>query len=717
MSTRWYFCRVSQIGLEAKRNRPKADPGAVFVEIVGIDERAYGRIKSFDAPISLGDCILCQIVEDDGYRVRQGTGTKVFKNFKIGDLHDQVTEALSDPSLGIKDVRWILSHVNSTSIHEWWESVHDKFPLRRNALTAIAECVSAIDQSDLTFGLRQSDDIDAGMINSWANERRELVLKIRHVNGWNIPNLDELTSEVLRILMQSPFSAEVQADASQLLLGRLSYEEILDLSSGKGSSTVLENALVVWASTRSIPSDHRLFVYSDHSSFIEATHLMEDLQGLAFLRQRVSMGLLEPSQLPRAIQWKLAARPSPWSSSFEKTHIFISLAAEFATDDDFADVLNGVRQLNVDPVANTRDSSLAIAIETLASRFFMHPDAPGWFGSFPSPERGWDQMSAQQQMFLILREHVQGTASTIAQARGSLENVVKVLLYLCEYAEGAWNRDGIYDNLVKALSIIGDYSDSLIENGEVLNLTPLLPGCEVDDLRVRSINHCEGRFAVEGSKIDGLNVWTRVQPEHCRCPRTRQECRVDNGLEPRLDKVWWRWSMNEVLAECKIDYQQLARKFNIENHDGDLFVTRLGGVANRVAELQDILKCRGCGRYLRFQMKYSVNPAYYMATTTHACEAGLDGCDGAVYASHCKGCGRFIDSRDSRIQDMPPEVPGKPYRGRGYYICIHCGTGSSKDEAGRICPQCGARHSMGGVGRHRTCRNCGHEIDLPGGRY
>ena len=718
MAKIWVIGKVERVGIPAGRNRPSPDLGAVFIEMCGRSrETVYGRVDHFDGKVEVGALVLFEISEKDGReRVRPGSGRVLLPSTDFGSIDKEFTSAMSQISLSTGEASRILALLPEPFVLEWWSRHRERFEGHESVVSAMAGIIPGGDPDDPTFGYRPEEVPAAATLEEWGVDYGIQLLRHRAGRGWDYPDVESLGTDFLTEMLKAPFSPEVQIRAFRALSNLLDEDEITELVARNAQhSTALEAEMTAWAATMALPPDHRLFGHSRLDSFLAVVASLPDDVARGQVRARINNGTLSLEDIPRDMAWSISAPPVSWGKHPEEAARYVDLASEFCETSDLNNVVSAISHLVVEPSANDANSSLSAAVERLALRLADLPGAPAWFGSYPRPGHDWGEMTTQQQMFRVIREHAHGIPSSMSIPRTSLNELVKIVLYLCEYSavDSKWERNGIYDNLRKAVDLIGKYSDECIDQGQPLDMSPLLPGCNVDDLRVSKIAHCEGRFAMEAGEVNGIEKWVRVEPQYCRCPRTRSACGVDNGVEPNTDKSWWNWSMTELLAQAGVDYARVAATFGIEAADGDLFVTRLGGIANRVAELQEILRCRSCNRHLRFQMKYSVNPAYYMATTTHPCEGGTDTCDKSVYASHCRGCGRFIDNRDSRIQDAPPARPGEPYRGRGYFICIDCGTGSSKEEAGKICPSCGARHSMGGVGRDRTCRQCRHQISLP----
>ena len=309
-----------------------------------------------------------------------------------------------------------------------------------------------------------------------------------------------------------------------------------------------------------------------------------------------------------------------------------------------------------------------------------------------------------------MREYAQGTqTSVIPRDRTKRHSVTNALIYFCEYARGQHRNDDVYRNLSLARERIESWWNESIAQDDFVDSRPFLPTCTYSRMLNDGLVHCEGRAGLTfvsiktNDQIDrGAGKWVRTSPAECYCPRTSSKCPSDNGLFPDKSKPWWMWSLNEVLSDCNLSFADLANENFMPPQDGDLFINRLSGIANRVNEIRDRLKCRGCGSRLTYQLKYAKNPAKYMTTVTEPCGTNSGDCDGSVYINHCLGCQEIIDSRES------------PVHREGMYVCIHCATANNAQTAGRTCPKCGKDNTLKGTGRDRTCTSCGHSVVLPG---
>ena len=218
-----------------------------------------------------------------------------------------------------------------------------------------------------------------------------------------------------------------------------------------------------------------------------------------------------------------------------------------------------------------------------------------------------------------------------------------------------------------------------------IDLDVFLPKCPIG-----LTSYCEGKPSEqkkdEGSPFSG--AW---------CPRTAKLC-SDNlsRITPRVELEYNNWTLLEFIKITGIT----PRISELKNHEE--YVNKMSGWVNRLNEIRERLRCKECNAPLVANKKYSINLARYNSTV-FSCQEG-DKHDSNVYISHCWSCKKIIDSRESIIQDE-----------QGYYICIHCGTGSqrSRHKPGDVCPKCGNVKGM--QKKHNNvmeCLACGHEIEV-----
>ena len=249
---------------------------------------------------------------------------------------------------------------------------------------------------------------------------------------------------------------------------------------------------------------------------------------------------------------------------------------------------------------------------------------------------------------------------------------------------------------------ITDYVVSRFENYESrIDLGALLPRC-----LFRETHYCEGK------------PWTNKEVAYC--PRTARGCKQSlNGVKgARIKPIgsldWEDWTLLEFFESQGIvpSVEKSVRP--------DEYVNKFSGWVNRLEEILERMKCSKCGQIMISNMKYSKNLARYNMTVA-SCPSNKENHDKNVYLNHCWACRNIIDSRESRyrVRTDPGRIevlkPGEP--GKGFYICIHCGSASQYDSLftqSDVCPNCGERNMTVIPGsRLARCSNCDHTIYLP----
>lgn len=315
----------------------------------------------------------------------------------------------------------------------------------------------------------------------------------------------------------------------------------------------------------------------------------------------------------------------------------------------------------------------------------------------------WDLMEDQHQAFAILREYLTTKRIHSASPSNAIAGIVSLLL------EGSnqWSDpQALANECYKRIQLWLDDQFFTLSLAEPINASPLIPSCLSRREQVQDLVHCEARFATD--RDEKRVPIRRHVPTTADCPRFRGLCPkrspgYSHGFarfEPRLDLPWSDWSMLELCAVAGISEVHLQRAFGTKQGEGDEAINRLAGGINRLNEIRTRLGCRQCGLRLDFGNSFTVLDAAYRATVTLPCKCGHP----SVYFNHCTGCYRIIDSRDSQLKDDD-----------NYYVCITCGSGKEVEEAGRVCPKCGASESLVGAGRKKRCsvEDCKHEVELP----
>lgn len=319
------------------------------------------------------------------------------------------------------------------------------------------------------------------------------------------------------------------------------------------------------------------------------------------------------------------------------------------------------------------------------------------------PAVSWEAMEDQPQAFAILREYTTSKRVLAASPNNAIAGIVSLLL------TGSANRGDpqrLASDCYQRFQAWLDDKFFTLSLSEPINAAPLIPSCLNLRDQVQDLVHCEARFAAD--RDERRVPIRRHVPTAAECPRFRGLCPkrapgYSHGfarIEPRLDLPWSDWSMLELCAVAGISKTHLEHAFGTRQGEGDEAISRLAGGINRLNEIRARLGCRQCGLRLDFGNSFTVLDAAYRATVTLPCKCGHP----SVYFNHCTGCHGIIDSRDSHLKDDD-----------NYYVCITCGSGKDVEEAGRVCPKCGATESLAGAGRKKRCsvEDCRHEVELP----
>lgn len=352
-----------------------------------------------------------------------------------------------------------------------------------------------------------------------------------------------------------------------------------------------------------------------------------------------------------------------------------------------------------------------------------------------------------------------------------LDTMGKCSWYILAFQKGYKNKDfldsNIHDSLLHSFqllykhylgfgtfnslnwhSIIQDYYIYLAKNGDEEALKEsnwLWPSCEYD-----KCTYCEGKPWAMGNANKDIS-----QIDTAYCPRTKKECAL--ALTERqkgsrfktyynLPAHWIHWQMPEILSFLHVDPPY-------ENTKSFTYVTRFGGWLNRLLEIQERLKCRGCYEPMINNFRYSKDFTARYSMTIATCYQHTPGNhDKNIYFNDCwnhHDCHKMIDSRDNPQRDMKDQsINPSLGTSRNYYLCIDCGAakapkyypgyiyGTNKEERwdyanlhhhfkdwyyvpGDVCPKCGSedmkRFSKGSSEKntHAKCNKCSHTIRIP----
>lgn len=148
----------------------------------------------------------------------------------------------------------------------------------------------------------------------------------------------------------------------------------------------------------------------------------------------------------------------------------------------------------------------------------------------------------------------------------------------------------------------------------------------------------------------------------------------------------------------------------------DNFVRAMGAF-NRWNEISERLICGynqtpGCGSSLIYNKSKQVKAGWAAYATTYW-RCSNPTCKEAeipIKLSHCKGCGKIIDSRMDKISCERRDH-------KQFFICLDCGFCCDEHKISGICPKCGKPtkwKSLGEYGKRYQCLDCRHEIAVPG---
>ena len=462
-----------------------------------------------------------------------------------------------------------------------------------------------------------------------------------------------------------------------------------------------------WASTRSLPLQHPFFYAQALDSFLTTTsnagHLEIDLIKRR-IERRVDRGARNPLQVLRRYVQSLAIQESEVDRQQVLKDLVSVLGPEQVLSDFDHDLTENppeIIDLAISMIQESSEIPSWSVLERLASQSPRSDGSPLWLEAIAPSENLWEE-DWRVGWWHVLSIHLRTSEVVTPPEQASWQ--ARFLSYLLRLGTSGTTRTETFEKAFERMRkrLEEGWKESL-NTDVVINDSPLLPHC----FGPAEIDHCEARF-----KMEKLENGSWIQSNEVVCSRRhicdhvpadgRRNFYRHARLLPRASLPWWEWSITEILDYLQIPPELLAKGVGTERDDRFLAVNRLGAVANRTNELRERLKCRSCGVKLRANLRYAKNPSFYLSTVTEPCLTATPNCDQSVYIHHCNGCGRIIDSRDSRFQDQG-----------GYYICIACASGSDPTRAGSICPKCGKPGTLRGTMRHRTCSSCGHNVELP----
>lgn len=311
-------------------------------------------------------------------------------------------------------------------------------------------------------------------------------------------------------------------------------------------------------------------------------------------------------------------------------------------------------------------------------------------------------------------------------------------------------------NFEKGHNLIQDYIIKEISMKGKVNLHEVSPKCHGDKRQYSKVNFCEGKLLKKNERMElcfynfpdeltrnrlkangfgwdsEKKVWYSDDNISNRnfilnltgqqynekyitfCPRTRSTCdrsllgqKFTDCWRNNPKKYWGFWNLQDFIEDIGVE-PRIEGIFNPKE-----YVYRLNGWINKLEEITERLKCQKCRKVMVSNFKYSkkIN-AVYNNTVAKCADYNGDKTehDGDTYFSHCSGCGRIIDSRESIIKQEKDNT--------GYYLCIHCGRGDKNHptfKEGDKCPRCGELYMNKISYNIYVCRNlkCSHKIKIP----
>ena len=481
----------------------------------------------------------------------------------------------------------------------------------------------------------------------------------------------------------------------------------------EGFLDVAEN----WIRENGVPEDHKMFYAVDAEVLNQSHQSSPDKTLLSVYLVRYKRKISKFEEIPVKYMFPLYCQINlPKDLSEEGLANVIISAANQNSDVNTNCLADLISEAMTKKHLNIAISPISRAFEVVASRpdFLEALSAFEWLGSYTSQDRPWNKLNQNQKIYWCIRKYVHKVEMIHPDETSS---IIKMLdYYLNQTIPNSVKKKKlhlVYDRLQSEW-------DKEIQTQSRLSKSPLLPECKSDRIEVENVSFCEGRFnqikvndptKAIGGRNDAYQRWVRDKSNAIRCPRTKASCShfetIGKGfshVKPDTDRPWFTWTLIEIFSSVGFSPSEMEGAFDLDIGDGDLIINKFAGVANRVNEISERLKCRGCKKRLSYNLKFAKHIAAYMTTLTKPCASSLPGCDKAVYINHCKGCRKIIDSRDSRRRDGD------------YYVCISCATGAAVDDAGTICPGCGKLRTSGGLsggGRRQKCSSCKIEVELP----
>ncbi len=229
----------------------------------------------------------------------------------------------------------------------------------------------------------------------------------------------------------------------------------------------------------------------------------------------------------------------------------------------------------------------------------------------------------------------------------------------------------------------------------------------------KKLSVCEGK--VIQSTLSGGCVMCRNR----KCNKPSCAVKRDKVYEQRyllFDLIDQYYSFSEIIPGSKNDHSKdnTPQYRDKDLHFYDFYLRPLAAI-NRWNEIMDRLHCRECSEPLEFSVhnKDSMGRVAYGVSYWHCSNNSCDLEDNPIKISHCRGCGKTIDSRDDTVA-CNPEVLEAYYK---FYICNDCGSCCNNHIWKGTCPSCSRDEAFNSFkDEHKTycqCRFCGHDIKPP----
>lgn len=173
------------------------------------------------------------------------------------------------------------------------------------------------------------------------------------------------------------------------------------------------------------------------------------------------------------------------------------------------------------------------------------------------------------------------------------------------------------------------------------------------------------------------------------------------------------YSDNGILLDCLDKFFKIN---SIKLSEVEKFTRSISAI-NRWNEILDRLVCRDCHDPLHYSEhnRESMGRLAYGASYWHCGNRSCNGYGKSVKLTHCRNCGKIIDSREDEIPCNPKELLAY----KKYYLCQSCGSCCHKHNWIGTCPKCGQNNAFDNYqGEHKglsKCKNsnCNHTIKLP----